>query len=357
MTRLPRYWRRLLGLALCVLLAGFTAPSGGIGGTGRPQGGIGGTGVTAIGVIQRFGSIFVNGTEYHLRTVIRYRIDGRPASRGALARGDSVFVEGRIRTGYATALSVRVQHAVIGIITASTHQGRVLRVLGQTIDLTTHTVVSPVAVRLKAGMEVAVSGLVRGSGVWRATRVHVLRKEAFGNTGSFLVRGRLEGLAAGRVRIGGARLAVASGHAWPVALGEDVVARGSYRAGRAVITAMRQATTLSDARATRILIAGYFHGRRTAWRYEGVTLRAPASVMLPARHPAFVVVVRRAPHRYVIVQATTPIRVMTFGLPPAVAGSDAQHPSLAHPMMMAIPHPMPPPMVMRPPVMPTMPRP
>ncbi len=363
MTRPVARWRHALALALCVLLTGFTSPSGGIGGTGRPRGGIGGTGVTAIGVIQRFGSIFVNGTEYHLLPATRYRIDGRLAARGALRRGDQVFVEGHIRDHHATAASVRVQHAVIGVIEASAHRGRVLTILGQTVDLTAHTVVAPAAADLAVGTEVAVGALARAPGVWQATRVHVLSPPARGGRRPFLIRGRLQERMAGAVRIGGARYPFVGTHRRPVARGQDVVARGWYREGRPVITAMREATTLADARGARILVAGYFHGRRGAWRYEGSTLRARGSLTLPAGRLAFVVAVRSAPDRFMIERVVSPVRIMSFGLPSTTTRPlVGMHPVYAHPTM-TMPRPMVTPMVMHPsmtmtaPMTPTMPRP
>ena len=350
MTHTPERRRLLLGLVLCVLLSGFSVPGGGIGGTGQPQGGIGGTGVTAMGVIQRFGSIFVNGTEFHLLPATRYRIDGRPAGRRALHRGDAVFVEGHIRHHYATAASVDVQHALVGIVQTSMHHARVLRVLGQKVYLTKNTVMRPQTIGLEAGTEVAISAIARGPGIWQATRVHSLRPASAHAELPFLIRGTLQTLTSASARIGGVRFRLADMHRGPVAPGRVVVARGSYRSGHPVITAIRAATTVADARGARILIAGYFHKRGQAWHYDGSTFHAQAFVSPPAGRLAFVIVLRKAPDHFVIAQVTAPIDIMTFGLPPAPitpthgflpgnTGHILEMPRSAQPAMIAHPPP------------------
>ncbi len=357
---------RLLGLTLCALLMAFTPPSsgagrlpGGIGGTGRPQGGIGsagrppggigGTGVTAIGAIQRFGSIFVNGTEYHLRPTTRYRIDGHPATRDALHRGDTVFVEGYIRPERATAATVRVQHALVGVIEASSPHTRILRILGQKIHLTADTLVRPAVADLKVGTDVAVSALARAPGVWQATRVHVLKSRPHGAARRFLIRGRLQELTSTSARIGGVRFRLA-GIQKGLATGHDVVARGWYQSGHPAIATLHTATTLADARGARVLIAGYFHGKAAAWRYEGSTLHARTPVPPPSGQPAFVVALRTASGHFVITQVTTSIQIMTFDLPsPMIAPAAAIHPTIVQPVMNP-PSPIPPPTIVHPPL-------
>src|SRR6266536_3199905 len=63
----------------------------GIGGTGITRGhdqGIGGTGI--VGVIQRFGSIFVNGERISYAPNVLVRIDGEPASALPQANGSLI---------------------------------------------------------------------------------------------------------------------------------------------------------------------------------------------------------------------------------------------------------------------------
>ena len=70
--------------------AGKRGNDQGIGGTGISRGddhGIGGTGI--VGVIQRFGSIFVNGERIGYAPDVPVRIDGEAASAKALRSGMS----------------------------------------------------------------------------------------------------------------------------------------------------------------------------------------------------------------------------------------------------------------------------
>ena len=94
MTRQPVFSRRSLLMGLW--LAGSSSAwaqvrrggDQGIGGTGITRGhdqGIGGTGI--VGVIQRFGSIFVNGERISYVPNVPVRIDGEPASANALKVG------------------------------------------------------------------------------------------------------------------------------------------------------------------------------------------------------------------------------------------------------------------------------
>src|SRR5471032_14981 len=94
MTKRPVISRRLLLAGLW--FAGLPSAWGqvrrgndqGIGGTGISRGddhGIGGTGI--VGVIQRFGSIFVNGERIGYKPNVPVRIDGEAASPKALRIG------------------------------------------------------------------------------------------------------------------------------------------------------------------------------------------------------------------------------------------------------------------------------
>ena len=312
-------WRPLFVSVLFVALTGFTAPNGGIGGTGRPRGGIGGTGVTAIGVIQKFGSIFVNGTEYRLLPSTRYRIDGQAADSYELHRGDAVFVEGDIHGAHSIAQSVRVQHAMIGVIEAIHHQGQDLKVLGQDIVLRPSTLwhlgTNRQGLAFKVGMEVAVSAFSSAPGVWQATRVRVVTKKPQTKGVPFLIRGSLHTIDA-HTMVLGKHSFLFEGSKPSLSPGSYVVARGYYRSGHPVITTLRHATSLQDARGTQILVAGYIRGTASRWRYEGLTLRANTG---PAPSPitrlAFFVAVRTATGHFIIQRITLPIHVMSFGLP------------------------------------------
>lgn len=306
-------WRPLL--IVCLLLAsGFTAPRGGIGGTGLARGGIGGTGVTAIGVIQRFGSIFVNGTEYLLLPTTRYQVDGRRAQSQALRRGNAVFVEARIHDHRSLAETVRVQHALVGVITAIAQNGRALTVLGQTVLMNRATIRGRTApnLRFRVGREVRVSGLSIAPGRWQATRITQLKTQ-HSQDASFLIRGKLTAVH-GHALVLGRHLFLSTTRVTPPP-GTYVLARGVYRSGHAVVTRVRVATGLLQARGRRVLIAGYLNATRTGWRYEGMTLQGPVgTTTVPAPGPSFFVAVRTAHGTFAIRRIVPAIPVMSYGL-------------------------------------------
>ncbi|MHB8255375.1 MAG: DUF5666 domain-containing protein [Acidiferrobacter sp.] len=318
MTQPSNLWCRLLVVSACVATMGFTTPTGGIGGTGRPRGGIGGTGVTAIGVIQKFGSIFVNGTEYLLLPTTRYRIDGHLASIRALRRGDAVFVDAKTEGAHSVARSVRVQHAMIGIISAVHHHGQKLQVLGQTVLLDRSTLRrwdrDHPHKTLKAGMEVAVSALSSAPGVWHATRLHVVARPSL-RTRPFLIRGPLHKIERQALTIGNRTFAWAAAHKPSAPIGRYVVARGFYRSGHPVLTSVRPATGLQDARGREVLVAGYVRGVGSRWHYQGLALKASAAPRNTATaHPAFFMAERDARGHFVIRRIVQNVHVMRYGL-------------------------------------------
>ncbi|MHB1565525.1 MAG: DUF5666 domain-containing protein [Acidiferrobacter sp.] len=327
-----RELRRWLSAALAfTVLTGFTGPQGGIGGTGRPQGGIGGTGVTAIGVIQRFGSIFVNGTEYRLLPTTHYRVDGRRAARAVLRLGDVVFVEGVQHDLRGRARRVYVQHALIGVITHTYGHGQRLTILGQRVVLHANTVRghrSSGHVRvLRVGMEVAVSGLQSALGVWQATGVQVLPTVRHSHA-SFLIRGTLRRGEGHTLVLDGRLFNLASTALLRIANGTDVVARGVYRSGHPIITHVRKALSLADAHGQRVFVSGYLRAVAQTWRYEGMTLAASKNAMpggvnpRNSSRPFFFVARRVAPGRFMIDRLVPGIHVMTYGLPPAILPPD-----------------------------------
>lgn len=199
MTRPPIISRRLL-------LAGFWLAGSssvwaqvkrgndqGIGGTGITAGndhGIGGTGI--VGVIQRFGSIYVNGERIGYATDVPVRIDGELASAKALRIGHVARVvavrqaNGTLTTGRIDAVS-----EVIGPI--ETVKSGEMAVLGQKV------IWAGRESWLRPGTYVAVSGLRRTDGVVVASLVQQRHDSAMRITG-LLERDR-DG-----ARIGGQRL-------------------------------------------------------------------------------------------------------------------------------------------------------
>src|ERR1043165_193242 len=164
----------------------------GIGGTGISRGndhGIGGTGI--VGVIQRFGSIFVNGERIGYAADVPVRIDGEAASVKALRIGHVArVVAQRQANGMLTTNRIDAVSEVVGPI-ESVKSGE-MTVLGQKVAWTGRE-------NWRVGTQVAVSGLRRTDGVIVASLIEQRRNATARVTGP-LERDR-DGL-----RIGGLRL-------------------------------------------------------------------------------------------------------------------------------------------------------
>ena len=165
----------------------------GIGGTGITRGqdqGLGGTGI--VGIIQRFGSIFVNGERISYASDVPVRIDGEPASAAALKIGHLARVLALPRAdGSLATRSINVVSEVMGPID-SVKDGE-MTVLGQRIiaagrDSWRHP-----------GTNVAVFGVRRTDGAIVASLVEQ-RRDATMRVSGPLERDR------GGLRIGGLRL-------------------------------------------------------------------------------------------------------------------------------------------------------
>jgi hypothetical protein len=199
MSRQPVISRRLLLAAFW--LAGSSSVRAqvkrgsdqGIGGTGITRGndhGIGGTGI--VGIIQRFGSIYVNGERISYAADVPVLIDGQPASVKRLKIGQVarvVAVPGA--NGTLSTRRIDVWSEVAGRIEA-VHGGEVT-VLGQRVAWTGGGNLR------RVGANVAVFGLRRTDGVIVASLVEPHHGAASSVTG-LLERG------ADGVRIGGLRL-------------------------------------------------------------------------------------------------------------------------------------------------------
>ena len=239
-------------------LAANPGTGGGIGGTGISNEGIGGTGISSFGVVQRFGSIFVNGSEYFLTPKTRYYLDSHPGSAKNLHLGDVVLVRARNRaSGRLTAGSVRLQ------ITLAGHIGRVgadrFTLLGQVVRITADTQAGNRNTshldlsRLHAGEAVRVSALALGKDRWIATRVTP------GSPSTFLLRGTVHGVdrARGYITVGTRRLAAASGLSAQFRTGEPVRVTGHYVRGAPVVTALKRVAIVRVAPGTNLDMSGY----------------------------------------------------------------------------------------------------
>lgn len=239
---------------------------GGIGGTGvQPGGGIGGTGITGYGVIQAFGSIFVNGREYEIGPDTRVTVDGKPSTLENLRLGDVVLVHGdadpNSRRG--TALAIEVRHALVGRVDANDTSGSLHTVLGQTVTTAPGAQIvdandKPIAASaIKAGDMVAVSALKRPDGVWVADRI-----ERIDNTSSrFVLEGQVSAvdktngtLSIGATMASGAGPAMLSG----IEAGASVRVEGEYTAQGLTISTVTSAVPDLGGDGTRVEMQGFF---------------------------------------------------------------------------------------------------
>ncbi|BAM92586.1 signal peptide [Bradyrhizobium oligotrophicum S58] len=212
----------------------------GLGGTGLTGGqdqGMGGTGI--VGVIQRFGSIFVNGERVSYAPNVPVRIDGEAASVKALRIGQLARVLAqRDAQGVLTTARIDVVSEVTGPIEAI-RPGE-LTVLGQ-------TVVSPGQESWrKVGAQVAVFGLRRSDGVIVASLVD-LRSTSANRISGLLVRDRA-GLSIGGLKLAGAD---------PTLVGRRVQAEGRVAQGVMQVAHVRPDDLKEFARASRLLVEGY----------------------------------------------------------------------------------------------------
>lgn len=243
-------------------------PGGGIGGTGisdRPGGGIGGTGITGYGVIQAFGSIFVNGREYEFGPDTRVSVDGKPSTLESLRLGDVVLVHGKAdpasRSG--SALTIEVRHALVGRVETENSSGSLHTVLGQTVSTAPNAHIvdasgkAIAASAIKTGDMVAVSALKRPDGTWVADRI-----ERVDNTSSrFVLEGQVSAvdktngtLSIGATTASGANPAMLSG----IEPGASVRVEGAYTAQGLTISDVTSAVPDLGNDGTRVEMQGFF---------------------------------------------------------------------------------------------------
>jgi hypothetical protein len=247
MTKWPVISRRLLLAGLwfvgssAVRAQKASGDDHGIGGTGVARiggdDGIGGTGI--VGVIQRFGSIFVNGERIGYAPDVPVRINGEAASAKALRIGHVTRVLAlRQANGSLITRGIEAVSEVIGPI--ETLRTGEMSVLGQKVIWAGHEN------WLRSGAYVAVFGLRRTDGVIVASLVEKRRDAAT------RVAGLLERDGNG-TRIGGLRLAGANS----ALVGQRVQVDGSLAQGVLQVSRAK-ADDFSDlAGASRLLIEAY----------------------------------------------------------------------------------------------------
>ncbi len=333
----------LMGLLLTVAGSAAAAPGGlggtgidpgGIGGTGISPGGIGGTGIVAIGPIQRFGSIFVNGGEYEITPQTRYRVDGNTASAQNLHLGDMVSVHAVAADGRLDALDVRVDHAVIGRVSQIDPFAGRLVVLGQIIQIQPTTLLrtandQPLPLSsLSVGDVVRISALYQGSRHWQALRlVKLSSPAAISDAAPFLLRGRVEALdaAAQQIRINGVWMSLER-NVLPtgLAVGAQVVARGSQGQHGMVIHSLQPSPLLDAPLGSRVVLVGYLQRTPQGWESHGLRIDAASAALNGALQSAadqpqapLVLVGTLRPAQTVEVERVIPnVDAMQFALPP-----------------------------------------
>ena len=173
-------------------------------GTSQGGGGVTGTGAVAFGVIQAFGSIFVNGIEYFTDGA-SILIDGQPATESDLRVGMRLRVDGVVfgsgSTGQASVVTYDpdVRGTVEGPVTLNT-EGAFFTVggIGVQADDTTITDGVLAAAQLAAGDRVEVSGLRdEASGIFRAARIQRLA-----NAAGTILTGSVSGVAGNSFTVG-----------------------------------------------------------------------------------------------------------------------------------------------------------
>lgn len=312
---------RQLRHALCSLLAFVAIASG-----PAMAGGIGGTGITAFGVVQRFGSIYVNGREYALDAKTSVTIDGVDATTKDLRLGAAVSVRGVIdAAGHARALQVRARHAVVGPIETIGHGE--LSVMGQRVRFDAQTRFADAHDRpsafsgLKTGDVVAVSGLPGPNGTYLATRVASVPPA---RTRSFLLRGRLRVVSGHRVDVAGRRLRVVQPPAGALA-GRRVLVTGQLENGAAHAERIEPEALADVEDGDRVEFSGFLAARGAhEWVARGSGLHFTAAGALAARdRPVALVGVQRPDGRVQVERLMTDIEPMRIDLPVSLSTPDA----------------------------------
>ena len=173
-----RVWGWLkVGLALLL-----SASCGGNTGTSLAEGGISGTGITTVGTISGFGSMIVNGVRYELSGA-SFERDGVSVSGQQDYRvGELVTIQGTLLQDrlQGQASSVSYQTQLSDVVTQASLDGVTLEVLGQTVRVTSLSVLHGFSQlqQLQPGDWVQVSGLRDAQGHWVASSL-LLKTQGF----------------------------------------------------------------------------------------------------------------------------------------------------------------------------------
>ncbi|MHB8346576.1 MAG: DUF5666 domain-containing protein [Acidiferrobacterales bacterium] len=327
--RAGRNWRVIIALIPGLLLwaahppADATDPNSG--------GGIGGTGISSYGAIQRFGSIYVNGSEYFLTDKTFYRKDGQPATLHDLRLGDVTLVQAQTNpAGRLTATSVHIRIALAGRIGQVNDHAGSFTLLGQVVQVTAETRTGgPGAPRLElaqlhAGDAVRISALARGKDRWVATRV------VRGPAADFLLSATVRAIDRTQRRLTlGARTLATTGTLVGLSIGESVRATGRYLGGKPVVMRVQPLLAPAGGPGTKTEMSGYIEARpsATVLVVNGVRLRCTAQTRFIGgsaadAQPGTAIAVRGVTEPDGTVLANQMILradPMRVGLPPAIA--------------------------------------
>ena len=206
---MTQYTRKLAVAATFTVLVTACGGGGGGGvsiGGGDPGGGIDRGGITiALGPVNGFGSVIVNGVRYSTGAA-SITVDGRPGTESDLRVGQVVRVEGEVDAGGTTGTATRISYDdnLEGPIESLDPAGQRLVVLGQRVQVGRDTsfddnIVPRSLEGLSVGQQVEISGLVRADGVIDATRI-----EPRSGLGEFELKGyaRAVDTAARRLTVG-----------------------------------------------------------------------------------------------------------------------------------------------------------
>lgn len=278
-----RAWFLVLAVAVMVACAPLcVAGDSGIGGTGiADDQGIGGTGVLAdrgiggtgiVGTITGFGSILVNGFEVDVPADLPVSTDDGVVTPAVLRRGQVVALTADPSGGRLTARSLEVRHVVAGPVTAVDRSAGIVRVMGQSVRMTSDTLGDRLD-GIRPGMALRISGLRDGAGEIHASRVDRLpagRPDVL--TGAVTAVDR-HGFSVAGVRIG---RPPPSG----LSVGDEVSVRGAYDGGRLTAAALRLWPRVPFGGRVRTLsVEGYLARPRSGrgFRLDGMTVQPPAA--------------------------------------------------------------------------------
>jgi hypothetical protein len=188
--------------------------------------------------------------------------------------------------------------------------------------------------RLKVGDEVRISALDQGAGHWQAMRLTLLSAPPAGHGSPFLLRGKIEATSAQlqRVKINGVWLSVRSGAAQNgLAVGAEVVARGSQQSQGNVIDSLQAIAPLAASIGTRVAMVGFLQAGsqgRPGWELQGFQIRGADALMQAqlqsaARSqaaPVFIAGTLTAAQTVAVERVIPNVNALQFALPPLAGG-------------------------------------